>query len=235
MINYVSDPVPTPNNTADNSQNNTGLVVLLLIAQFISILTTIFVYFVIYSKNKSKFNTRSYYFRSPNPTPNPNSPTRPIPTISQFIPLSNQIKLEYSQGSFDKMQSDATQLHGYAVTNEEKSIAYYWQGLASFNLKKYNEAETFLNQAIVINPNYAAPYATLGAIALTKQDGQKMLEYSSKCVGLDPNYAWCHNNLGISYLMTNQKNKGIEELRQAVKLDPTSYTFNDNLKRALAQ
>lgn len=234
MISYVPDPVSNPN-TVDNSQSSKGLVILLLAVQFLSLLTIVFVYLINFSKNRLKLNTFSNYTQSSNSVSNNNYPTRSISTISQFSPLTRQISLEYSQGSYDKMEIDALQLHEYATNDEEKSIAYYWQGLASFNLKKYDEAEIFLNKSISLKANYAAPYVTLGAISLVRQNGSKMLEYSLKCVKIDPNYAWCHNNLGIAYLMANQKDNGIEELRQAVKLDPTSYAFNDNLKRALAQ
>lgn len=219
----------------ENSNNNTGLVILLVVVQTLSLLTTFFVYGFVFIKYGSYLKNPPFSSGKSKMEVDRIASTQTTPTPNQFIPLSEQVKLEYGKGEFEKMQTNTLRLLEYAKTDEDKAIAYYWQGLANYGLKKYSESESFLKLSLTLKPNYAAAYVTLGAIALVQQDSKKMLDYSMKCVNLDPNYGWCHNNLGVAYLMMDQKDKGVEELRQAVKLDPTSYTFNDNLKRALAQ
>ncbi|MFA5894214.1 MAG: tetratricopeptide repeat protein [Candidatus Shapirobacteria bacterium] len=230
MTTYISDPTYTPNQNENDGQKH-GLIIALIAIQLFSVVATLVVYVLIITKNRSRFGN----FTIDNTTSKSGYTAKVAPPSTTFISKSNQIKLDYSQGNYDKADSAATQLLAFAKTDDERAIAYYWQGLTSYSLKKYNDSEIYLNQALALNPKYAAPYVTLGSISQLRQDGQKMLEYSTKCISIDPKYAWCHNNLGIGYMMTNQKEKGIEEFREAVKLDPTQYVFNENLKRALSQ
>jgi Flp pilus assembly protein TadD len=87
---------------------------------------------------------------------------------------------------------------------------------------------------VALKDKYAAPYATLGAIALIAGDYAKLQTYSLQCLAYDPQSAWCHNNLGLSYVLSGQKEAGLVELEKAVALDPMNFTINDNLKRAKA-
>ncbi|MDO8609699.1 MAG: signal peptidase I [bacterium] len=151
-----------------------------------------------------------------------------------FNKESNNAKLLFAQGKFQELITSSQKLLTLSTNNDEKSIAYYWMGLAYYSLNQFPEAKTNELNAIQNNPNYAAAYSTLAAISFKEQDYNQGLTYSLKCNELDPKYSWCHNNLAISYFNLGNKTKAIEEMKIAVSLDPTSYTFNDNLKRMQA-
>lgn len=160
--------------------------------------------------------------------------TELLPGNTEFNKKTQDIKLLFGQGKYSEQLQSSQELLNIAETYQEKAIAYYWMGLAQYELYQNQEAEKNLLLATTLDLEYAAPYVTLSAINMDKKDYQQALKYAQKCVELDPEYGWCHNNLGLTYLYLGDKEKAIPELEKAVFLDPTSYVFNDNLKRAKA-
>lgn len=158
----------------------------------------------------------------------------PVPGSEEFNKLSHETKLLFGQGKYREQLNSANELLKLADNNQERAIAYYWRGLAQYQLNQVNAARSDLIKSTELDPKYAAPYVTLSAISFNEQNYPQGLNYALKCVELDPDYDWCHNNLGLAYLYLGQREKGISELEKAVSLDPTSYVFNDNLNRAKA-
>lgn len=140
----------------------------------------------------------------------------------------------FGQGQYQDQLASAAKLLTLAKTDQEKSIAYYWQGLAYYSLNQYQSAQDSDLQAVKLDPTYAAAYSTLSAIALQTQKYDVSVQYAQKCLQLDPTYAWCYNNLGLAYGLQGNKDLALQNLQKAVSLDPTSYSFNDNLKRMKA-
>lgn len=152
-------------------------------------------------------------------------------SFSYFIGLA---QTSFASGNYQAMLNAADQALSISKTPKEKAGAYYYSGLAKYNLGKLEDAEKDLLQATILDITFAKPYSTLGAISLQRQDIDKLFLYSNKCLSLDPNLSWCHNNLGIAYLLSGDKTKGLEEMQKAISLDPTNLTFQENLKRAKA-
>jgi signal peptidase I len=149
----------------------------------------------------------------------------------EFNEKANEAKLLFGQGKYEEQLTSAQELLQLATNDSEKAIAYYWEGLAYYNLGNETLAEASLKDSVSSDIEYAAPYVTLSAISFNERDYDKGLEYAIKCVELDENYGWCHNNLGLAYAYLGEKDKAISELEKAVELDTQSYVFNDNLKR----
>lgn len=155
-----------------------------------------------------------------------------VPGNTEFIKKSEETKLLFGQGKYDKQLKSAQKLLEMAENDKEKAIAHYWVGLAQYKLGQTSEAKSNLTTATQLDTEYAGPYVTLSAISFDEHNYHQGLEYASRCAEIEPEYAWCHNNLGLAHLFLGETEKGIAELEKAVSLDPTSYVFNDNLNRA---
>lgn len=149
----------------------------------------------------------------------------------EFNIESDNAALLFSQGKYDELLESSTKLTMLATNDDENAIAYYWEGLAYYNLGRSVSATLSLEKAVELNTEYAAPYVTLSAISFNDGKFQEGLAYAIRCAELDPDYGWCYNNLGLAYYFLGDIDRGITELERAVSLDPTSYVFNDNLKR----
>ncbi len=144
----------------------------------------------------------------------------------------NQTKLLWENGKYQKSLDKSQLILKEATVDKDKAIAHYWIGLNNYKLQQYIIAETELNLALELYPDYAAPYVTLAAIEMdTRSNFSKALEYAEKCIEFDPKYAWCYNSKGLALLQLRQKEEGIKALEQAVLLAPDSYVFRDNLTR----
>jgi adenylate cyclase len=94
------------------------------------------------------------------------------------------------------------------------------------------QARRLLEEAIVIDPEYAPAYAYLGAthwldISLgssksPKKSLKQAFEYIGKAKALDEFLPWAHSQLGWLYVMTRQYEKGIAECEGAINLAPNS-------------
>ncbi|OGD09937.1 signal peptidase I [Candidatus Amesbacteria bacterium RIFOXYB1_FULL_44_23] len=149
----------------------------------------------------------------------------------EFNKESDKAKLLFGQEKYQEQLDSAQKLLTLSKTDEEKAIAYYWQGLAYYSLKQMDKASQSLNQSVKLNPDYAAAYSTLSAVSLNTQQYSQSIALAKKCIALDPEYAWCYNNLGIATALSGNKTEGLKYLQKAISLDPDSYTFNENYKR----
>ncbi|MBI4130538.1 signal peptidase I [Candidatus Roizmanbacteria bacterium] len=155
-----------------------------------------------------------------------------LPGDTEYNEQSTQTKLLFSQGKYTEQKDAAEKLLELAASDYERAIGYYWRGLAYYKLGNSTKAKEDLLMAVSLDATYAGPYVTLSAIEFDAENYQQGLTYAQKCVELDPEYAWCHNNLGLAYWYLGQEQRAISSFEKAVSLDPSSFTFNDNLKRA---
>jgi tetratricopeptide (TPR) repeat protein len=153
---------------------------------------------------------------------------------AEFNSEANNAKLLFSQEKYDDQLASANKMLTLAQNDDERSIAYYWQGLAYYSLEKGAQARTSLMQSISLDETNVGPYSTIAALDLVDGKYQDALDYATKCAELDPTYGWCYNNKGLAYAYLGQKDKAVTELEKAVATDPSSYVFNDNLKRVKA-
>jgi len=209
------------NSISPNKFNPKLLILSSIVFQIVLVFVIVIMFFVRYSQYGHEFLSRA------------ESSSFSSGSSTKYNELLSQIQNDYDQKKYQQVKTAAGELLIIASDNSQRKRAYYWQGIAEYNLYDYTNAESSFKMAIALDPNYADPYAGLGVIAHAKFDNQKMMEYGLKCVSLAPRYGWCHNILGISYFDDLQKEKAIAEFRLAVQYDPKSTIFKDNLQRAL--
>jgi TolB-like protein/DNA-binding winged helix-turn-helix (wHTH) protein/Flp pilus assembly protein TadD len=101
-----------------------------------------------------------------------------------------------------------------------------------------------LEQAIRLDPNFAAAYAALGEAwgvdgvwggIGNREASAKALEYSQKAVRLDPGSSEAYASLGHSLMQARRWNDGETALRRAIQLDPNNSRAMEYLAILLAQ
>ena len=121
MTTFISDPIYTPVQNETNHQRH-GLIIALIAIQIFSVISTLIIYVLIITKNRTRFGDFSINTSSSKSgyTTNVTQPS------STFISKSNQIKLDYTQGNYDKADMGAKGLLAFAKTDDERAISYYW-------------------------------------------------------------------------------------------------------------
>jgi adenylate cyclase len=96
----------------------------------------------------------------------------------------------------------------------------------------FAQARLLSEEAIALDPKYAAAYLYLGSshlmevqIGSSKTPGDSLrqaFEYINKAIALDDRYSTAHSLLGFLYVMRMQHDKGIAECERAIGLSPSS-------------
>ena len=122
-----------------------------------------------------------------------------------------------------------TNRHEAAIKNYREVLAIDGNNLYMLNnlgyelvLKgEYEKGEELLERAIILNPQFAAPYCALGYLKLqtgSLDDGRLLVE---KSIALDPNYAYAYKHLGQYYLRVFNKEEALKNFNKAIALDTT--------------
>ena len=99
---------------------------------------------------------------------------------------------------------------------------------------RYDDAMTYLTQAITIDPKNATAHAYLGITSSQKGWPEAGLEELQKAVALNPNYADAHFNIAVIYA-TNQppsKDRARESYKTAISLGASP---DPNLEKLIDQ
>ena len=92
--------------------------------------------------------------------------------------------------------------------SQNKSIEeLYFQGVYLLeNEKQYEEALTYFQQAIELDPGHAEAYFQIGKVFRNTRQFEKAIIHYKNAINLRPNYSSAYYELGLSYLDL-QKNK----------------------------
>lgn len=96
------------------------------------------------------------------------------------------------------------------------------KGLALYLKKDYQGAVTFLEQALVENPNSAVANQILGLSLLKLKKYTESITYLEKARSLDPKIKRIYLDLGTAYLKIEDYNKAQVELMEAIRQEPDS-------------
>jgi TolB-like protein/Tfp pilus assembly protein PilF len=83
-------------------------------------------------------------------------------------------------------------------------------------------------QALVLNPTLAEPYAALGSIESGEGHYQTGVALLKRAVALRPSFATAHQWLGTSLMMFGEKEESLASLARAAELDPRSVIVASN-------
>ena len=111
--------------------------------------------------------------------------------------------------------------HRQAIaSNPECGTSHYNLAVALMGLKKYDEAQKHLFEAIDCSPGLAEAYVQLGAIRLQQGDLDGCLAYNQKAVKARPGFSEGHGNIGFVHLQKGDIDEAIKSLERA-----TTFNF----------
>ncbi len=107
-----------------------------------------------------------------------------------------------------------------------------------------DKAIPHLEDAIRLDPNFAAAYAALGEAwgfdgvwgeMGNREASARALKYSEQAVSLDPNSSEAYASLGHSLMQNRRWNEGETALRRAIQIDPNNFRAMEYLSILLSQ
>ncbi len=100
------------------------------------------------------------------------------------------------------------------------------EGIALYNLKRYEEALAAYDQAIRLDPNYAYAYYDKGLSLYNLKRYEEALIAFDRAIRLDPNYADAYTGRGAALYELKRCEEALTILDQAIRLDPnSSYSY----------
>ncbi|MCB4792660.1 MAG: tetratricopeptide repeat protein [Elusimicrobia bacterium] len=102
--------------------------------------------------------------------------------------------------------------------------AYQWfcKGKDAYNLRLYDKAIEYYQEALNLDPEYADAYYSTGCAYDSKGNTDKAIESCEKTVGIDRENKEAYSLLGFSYLKKGNFDKAAEMYEKAVSIDPGS-------------
>ncbi|MDE0085255.1 MAG: tetratricopeptide repeat protein [Candidatus Poribacteria bacterium] len=93
-------------------------------------------------------------------------------------------------------------------------------GFSLLNDKRYDEALTEFQKAIVINPNYKKAGYGIGLAHLHSQRYTEAISAFGQAIGKDPNYKEAYYGLGLAHFKSGDNSKAMIAVNEALKIDP---------------
>lgn len=104
--------------------------------------------------------------------------------------------------------------------NTNNAIAYFYRGLAYYNLKNYDQAIKDYSKAIELDSDYAWAYSNRGLVYYDLQNYEQAISDYDKALELNPIYIDAYNNRGNAYLVLRNYSRAISDYTEAIKIDP---------------
>jgi tetratricopeptide (TPR) repeat protein len=99
----------------------------------------------------------------------------------------------------------------------------------------WSGAETELQRAIELNPNYATAHQWYGAVLWNTGRLQEAMASERRALELDPLSTIINRNVGDVFLFQKQYDQAIAQYRKTLELDPGFFSAINNLALAYAQ
>ena len=113
------------------------------------------------------------------------------------------------------------------ASNPDCGMSHYNLAVGLLGLKKYDEAEIELREAVGCSPTLAEAYVQLGGICLHRGDLDGCLAYNQRAVKARAGFSEGYGNIGFVQLQMGNIDEAIMALRKAI-------TFNANFIQAYA-
>ncbi len=108
------------------------------------------------------------------------------------------------------------QLKNQLAMNDGCGVTHYNLAVALMGLKRYNEAEGELQEAIGCSPNLGEAYVLLGGIALQRGDLDGCLYYNRQGTKVKAGFSVAWGNIGFVYLQKGDVDEAIKALQKAI-------------------
>ncbi|CAK66570.1 unnamed protein product (macronuclear) [Paramecium tetraurelia] len=107
-------------------------------------------------------------------------------------------------------------------TNINKSVLILFQGLLLTKQGQYNQAMTFFNHAIQIDPKFADAYYLIANLYLDQKKFEDAIIYFDKTIDLDPYHAEAFNNKGVALKQLKKYEEAFICFEKAIQSDPNN-------------
>lgn len=108
------------------------------------------------------------------------------------------------------------QLKSQLAMNDGCGVTHYNLAVALMGLKRYNEAEGELQEAISCSPNLGEAYVLLGGIALQRGDLDGCLNYNRQATKVKAAFSIAWGNIGFVHLQKGEADEAIKALQKAI-------------------
>ncbi len=129
--------------------------------------------------------------------------------------LIEEVKKLYYEGNFEAAFLIANQ-----IIEKEPAKGFFVRGNVYDDLGNYEQALSDYNQAIALDPKYAAAYNNRGIIYDDLGNYEQALSDYNQAIALDPKDALAYNNRGIIYKDLGNYEQALSDYNQAIALDP---------------
>ncbi len=129
------------------------------------------------------------------------------------------------------------------MSNPECGMTHYNLATALLGLRKFEEAEQELKEAIRCSPTLAEAYVQLGGIALQRGDLDGCLAYNQQSVKVRAGFAEGYGNIGFVELQRGNLDEAIAALEKAIKYNSkfvqayatlaNAYLMNGELEKSI--
>lgn len=139
------------------------------------------------------------------------------------------IETAYRHQQYGDLQG-AARLYDQVLTRHPKDSAVLgMRGMVAFAQKNYQEAQTWISQAIGVNPDDSRLHNFLGQVMAALGEGIEAERAFARAVTLDPPFfeGWC--NLGITLKQSHQLMEARDAFHKALHLSPRDWDIYLNL------
>jgi TolB-like protein len=154
---------------------------------------------------------------------------------SDLLSLQTEIARDVSGSLRSKLPSVDTVAVEKNYTANTEAYRLYLQGRFYWNkreLKEFQKAKNFFDQAVAADPGFALAYAGLADVHVLLfgfdggkwEDVLKARDYANKTLSLDPGLAAPHATLGLTFQYQYEWAEAEREYKRAIELDPDYAT-----------
>lgn len=151
--------------------------------------------------------------------------------IARNKALEQEIRVYQAQLKKLKDLSQVQQLRastGQKLENKYNATDWFRKGYEAHLRKEYDSALGHYNQALKLDPAYAAAYLNRGVVYYERQQYPQALADYTQALKYDPKLLQAYNNRGVVYKQLKQHDKALADYALALKLNPKyAKTYNN--------
>jgi tetratricopeptide (TPR) repeat protein len=133
-----------------------------------------------------------------------------------WAPLTEVVAIEKAMSSFDAQIRD----------NPQDAFPYAMRAFVRYDLNRSRDIDSALsdcNEAIRLDPLYAAAYEIRGELWSFRAQHDRAIEDFSAALRLDPKNAWVLTDRGQEWNHKHEDDRAIADFKEAIRLDPDSH------------
>jgi len=117
-------------------------------------------------------------------------------------------------------EHEVISLSNQALLIRKSDVAYFYRGIARYDLGDRQGAIVDYNQAIAINPQYADAYSNRGIAKAVLGDKQGAIADFNQAIAIIPLYAGAYVSRGLTKRLLGDKQGAIDDYNQAIAINP---------------